>query len=303
MSEAAATPVHDEHHDDPWSHVPPPSIWPFLVSLSLILLPFGILTAIGTFDWAHEIANDPSVGGWEAFKATIWSAVDSMSPLLLWGGLTFFFFTIMGWAHQIIKEKPLSHDSDQQQADLKMFTKMFLVSETLAFSAIFAYLYITNYIGGTLIKPEDIHLGGTLVAVATIVLVSSSVTCEFAMIALHRGNKNAARALLFITIAMGVIFLSFQGYEYGLLIMEGFTPKHYDNNPHNAFATLFYTSTGFHGVHVLTGLVMLFLVWVRMEMGHFDEHRHFSAFAASLYWHFVDVVWILLFISVYVMVI
>ena len=302
MSDTAAPVAHDEHHDDPWSHVPPPSIWPFLVSLSLILLPFGIIASVGGFDYAADVLDDPKAGAWEQFKASIWYAIDSLSPILLWGGLTFFFFALMGWGHQIIKEKPLSHDSNQQQLDLQMFTKMFLVSETLAFSAIFAYLYITNYIGETLVKPEDIHLGGTLVAVATIVLVSSSVTCEIAMMALHKGNKNAARLMLFVTIVLGVLFLGSQGYEYGMLIIEGFTPKAIGDSTQNAFATLFYASTGFHGFHVLTGLVMLFLVWVRMEMGHFDKHRHFSAYAASLYWHFVDVVWILLFISVYVMI-
>ncbi len=304
MNDVAAT-DHADHHDDPWSHVPPPSIWPFLVSLSLIILPFGMLTSMGAFDWAGENLADPQwaekASGWDTFTASIWSGVNALAPLLLLGSLTAFFFCIMGWAHQIIKEKPLSHDSNQQQLDLKFFTKMFLISETMAFSAIFGYLYITNYIGGTLIKPEDIHLGGTLVAVSTILLITSSVTCEFAMMALHKGNKNAARALLLFTIVLGVIFLGCQGYEYGELIIEGFTPKAIGENKHNAFATLFYTSTGFHGFHVLTGLVMLFLVWFRMELGHFDAHRHFSAYAASLYWHFVDVIWILLFISVYVM--
>ncbi len=301
MSEAA------EHaHDDPMSHVPPPSFWPFYVCLTLCVLPFGILMSVGSFDeHAAKLADSTWVDGaglLDSIFYPIWSALNSIGPIILWVSLTAFFFTIMGWCHQIIKEKPLSHDSAQQQVELKMLLKMFLVSEAMAFSAIFGYLYITNYIGGTLVKPEDIHLGGTLVALATILLISSSVTCEFAMIALHKGNKNQARAMLVLTILLGVIFLGCQGYEYGLLIIEGFTPAAIGEKETNAFATLFYTSTGFHGFHVLTGLVMLFLVWFRMELGHFDEKRHFSMFAASLYWHFVDIVWILLFISVYVMV-
>lgn len=296
-----------EHaHEDPMSHVPPPSIWPFLVSLSLIILPFGILVSAGAFEWATANLADPqwvqSSSALEYFTTSIWHSINSLGPLVLAVALTAFLFFIMGWCHQIIKEKPISHDLEQQQNDLKMMLKMFLISEAMAFSAVFAYLYITNYIGGTLIKPEDIHLGGTLVAVATILLISSSVTCEFAMIALHNGEKNKARFLLVVTILLGVIFLGCQGYEYGELIIEGFTPKAIGENKHNSFATLFYTGTGFHGFHVLTGLVMLFLVWFRMELGHFTAKRHFSAFAASLYWHFVDVVWILLFISVYVMV-
>ncbi|TVR10815.1 MAG: hypothetical protein EA401_12035, partial [Planctomycetota bacterium] len=103
------------HHDDPWSHVPPPSPWPFLLgAIGLTILMFGSLSAMGILG-------------------------DTMIYVILGSVITV--VTLMGWAHQVIKEKALSHDLEGQQRDLIFFTKMFIISELAAFGAIFAYFY------------------------------------------------------------------------------------------------------------------------------------------------------------------
>lgn len=265
------TSVH--HDDDPWSHVPPPSLWPFLVgAVGLTIFMFGVLAALGVLG-------------------------NSLLPMIAGGLVTL--FTLMGWAHQVINEKPLSHDSAGQQRDLALFTKLFLVSELTAFGAIFAYFYVRTFATHDMVPPEGLHLATPLVGIATMILLASSVTCEIAHHALQHHQRQLARWMLLATLVLGVGFLGFQGYEYGELARFGFTPAGLEGQA-NMFMSFFFVSTGFHGFHVLTGLVMLFLVWMRFETGHFKGQRHFSMIAASLYWHFVDIVWVLLFISLYV---
>lgn len=279
MSELADS--HADQHDDPMSHVPPPSPWPFVTGMSLVLFSVGAVLSLPR--------TAESVGGGV--------------PILI-VGLLGVLFGLMGWCHQIIKEKRIAHDLDAQQVDLKMFVKGFLVSELMAFAAVFAYFYMrTFFVDPTSFRPPaGVHLGGELVAFATFLLLSSSVTCELAHHAVVHGQMFKARMLMLITLILGFVFLGFQGREYGELITHGFWPLSMgaEDHPHTAYMATFFIATGFHGFHVLTGLIMLFLVYLRMEMGHFTAKRHFSLVAASWYWHFVDIVWVLLFITVYV---
>ncbi|MFW5845069.1 MAG: cytochrome c oxidase subunit 3, partial [Planctomycetota bacterium] len=286
MSEQSQHP----HHDDPWSHVPPPSYWPVLLGLALCILPFGILASLGLFDSAADALDKGEVNVFQSMIYPIWASFAAIPGPLLLIAILLFCFTLMGWGHQIIREKAISHDLVAQQKDLKWFTLLFFVSEAAAFGAVFAYLYVQGLFEGNMVRPEHIHLGGPMVALATILLLGSSVTCEVAHRAMHHGHPYLARMFLLLTIACGVIFLGAQAYEYGDLIVQGFTPRDLGDSPYNAFAALFYISTGFHGLHVATGLVMLFLVYLRMEFGHFTQQRHFSFIAASWYWHFVDVI-------------
>lgn len=129
-----------------------------------------------------------------------------------------------------------------------------------------------------------------LVAINTIALISSSVTMQLAVNAIKRGDRRGLRNWLIPTIVLGVLFLGGQGYEYTRL---GFLP---DNG---IFAGVFFTLTGFHGAHVTGGVIMNSYVLLRRLKGQFTAQRHLAVEAASLYWHFVDVVWIALFISVY----
>jgi len=300
VHQAAGNPAALGGHDDPMSHVPPGSIWPLLVSFTLILIPFGLLAALGVLRFEGDLIGMVHLGFLKDVTVPV-----LLGNLMLGIGGVALLFTLMGWAHQIIREKPLSHDPAQQQSDLKMFTACFLTGELAIFGAMFGYFYHRKIwdLSAEFTIPHDLHFGGPLVAYATFILISSSVTCEMAHHFLEHGKRGLAKLLLLGTIILGVIFLGFQAKEYGELIARGFTPGGLEATGHAAyasFASLFYASTGFHGLHVAIGLVMLFMVLMRLEFGHFKGKRNFAMIAASWYWHFVDIVWILLFITVYV---
>ena len=304
MSDAAH---HDDAHDDPWSHVPPPSFWPFGVGIGLVICMCATVLVLKP---GAILGEDSMVGRLLGLEVTggALSGWQFLGVVATFVGVLVFFVTLMGWCHQVIREKRIAHDLMQQQNDLKMFIKLFLVSELMAFAAVFAYYYIQKFIfGGSFHQPDNLHIGGSKVAIATMLLLSSSVTCEFAHHAVAHGEWGKARLLMLSTLILGTIFIGFQGMEYGELIHLGFWPGALDEagNPfgqqYSSYAATFFIATGFHGFHVLTGLVMLFLVYVRVELGHYTKERHYSLIAASWYWHFVDIVWILLFITVYVM--
>ena len=248
MSEhAVGTPSSQDHgeHDDPMSHVPPGSIWPLITTIGLLLLPFGVLAYTGLL------------------KETNWGVLSSVSfgGILLGAGALVLLFGLMGWAHQIIYEKRISHDLRAQQSDLKMFILLFLGSELAAFGAIFGYFYHRKIWDPSFAPLPGMHLGGAVSAYATFILLSSSVTCEIAHRAVEHGNRGLAKLFLLTTLVLGVVFLGFQGYEYGELIQRGFTPVSIGTQgaavEHATFASVFYTATGFHGLHVAIGLVML----------------------------------------------
>ena len=126
--------------------------------------------------------------------------------------------------------------------------------------------------------------------VNTVLLLASSVTMQFAVNAIKRGDRSGLRNWLIPTIVLGVLFLAGQGYEYTRL---GFLPRD------GIFAAVFFTLTGFHGAHVTGGVLFNTIVFYRTLKGHFTARRHLAVEAASIYWHFVDVVWIAIFTLVY----
>ena len=289
MSDHAVDPAHaaphgGEHHEDPMSHVPPGSLWPFLVMLGLVIAPFGVLSVLGALKGSPvgPLAN-PQVG----------VGVIILAALI-------FAFCLMGWCHQIIKEKRIAHDVIAQQKDLQMFILLFLCSEAAAFSAIFGYFYHRHLHDATFGPIPGQHFGGPFAAYATFFLLSSSLTCEVAHHAIEKGRLALGKLFLVGTIVLGVIFLGMTGFEWGELLQRGFKPSLIPESGASSFAAIFFTGTGFHAVHVATGLAMLTMVLLRLEAGHFRGKRHFSLVAASWYWHFVDIVWVLLFITVYV---
>ena len=127
--------------------------------------------------------------------------------------------------------------------------------------------------------------------VNTIELVASSVTMQLAVSAIKKGDRRKLIRLLVPTIVLGALFLSGQAYEYTRL---GFLPKD------GIFAGVFFTLTGFHGAHVTGGVVFIAICLYRALRGQFTANRHLAVEAASIYWHFVDVVWIGLFTTIYI---
>jgi cytochrome c oxidase subunit III len=172
---------------------------------------------------------------------------------------------------------------------------IFITSELMFFGALFgAYFTIRAQAGDW--PPEGTpHIDAVRTAIFTIFLVSSSFTQHLGVVAIRRGDRDGLVRWTAITILLGVVFLLGQGLEYSELFDEGFTIGT------NVFGTLFFTMTGFHGLHVAGGLLMLAIVGAKGRMGHFTAERHGPAEAVGYYWHFVDVVWLFLFLVLYLL--
>lgn len=170
---------------------------------------------------------------------------------------------------------------------------LFLVSDVATFSAGFVYYAFLRV--GTW-PPADLPpLLGSLVAVNTLLLVASSVTIHYAHAALESGDRRRFLALLGTTLALGVVFLGGQALEYHeFLVGEGFTPVS------GAFASAFFGLTGLHGLHVALGVVLIGIAFGRALRGGYGPDRDASIRTTSLYWHFVDAVWLFLVAVLYV---
>jgi cytochrome c oxidase subunit 3 len=130
--------------------------------------------------------------------------------------------------------------------------------------------------------------------IATVILLLSSGTMQWALWRIRAGDRRGMNRALLVTLIMGAVFLSAQAFEYLVLLDEdGFGINS------GVYGTLFYTMTGFHGAHVFGGLVGIFIVLVRGIAGQFSARHHIAVEAVSAYWHFVDIVWIFLFFTLY----
>ncbi len=172
---------------------------------------------------------------------------------------------------------------------------LFIASEVMFFAGLFAAYF--NVRASAPVWPpldnEHFHLHGEILlpAVLTSVLVLSSVTCQFAVWAIRRGDRRVMNRAIAITLVLGITFLVGQAYDYSQL---GFGLSD------GTFGTTFYTLTGFHGAHVFAGAVMLSVILYRGMAGQFSARHHDAVEATSFYWHFVDVVWICLFSILYI---
>ena len=133
-----------------------------------------------------------------------------------------------------------------------------------------------------------------LPTINTALLLTSGVTLTIAHHALQVGNRSKTIAFMWLTVALGIVFLGVQGYEYvhlyrdlNLKLTSG------------VYGSTFYMLTGFHGFHVFIGMLMLLFITLRLQKGHFSKDRHFGFEGAAWYWHFVDVVWLGLYVLVY----
>jgi cytochrome c oxidase subunit 3 len=125
----------------------------------------------------------------------------------------------------------------------------------------------------------------------TVILLLSGCSVTWAHHAILEGDNDSFVKALKWTVILGVIFLGFQVYEY-THVTFGFTE--------GVYASTFYMATGFHGFHVFIGTVFLYICYLRGKKGHFTKDKHFGFEAAAWYWHFVDVVWLFLFVAIYV---
>jgi cytochrome c oxidase subunit 3 len=185
-------------------------------------------------------------------------------------------------------------------------TIIWLSSELMFFAALFAMYFTTRAVQGPEIWAESTaYLDITFAAINTTILVLSSVTCQFGVFAAERfqprrtgslmqWSKWGMREWFALTFLMGAVFIAGQVYEYAVLTSEGLTLS---STP---YGSVFYMTTGFHGLHVTGGLIAFLVVMIRtFRAGRFGHRQATTAIVVSYYWHFVDVVWIALFSAIY----
>jgi cytochrome c oxidase subunit III len=195
----------------------------------------------------------------------------------------------------------LDHDVSGGISNPVLGMLLFITSEVMFFSGLFA-AYFNVRANATLWPPinpetsEQFHVDMfPLVLPATILLIISSFTCQWGILAIRQNDHIRFIRAFAVTTVLGIIFLLMQALDYWILGQEGVTLSS------GTFGTTYFTLTGFHGAHVFGGVIMLSVVLYRGMMGQFSARHHDAAEAASLYWHFVDVVWILLFSLLYLL--
>lgn len=284
-------------------YVPAQSRWPIVGAIAMFLLAFG----------AGTLMNDLRTG------------TPGMGKWMVYAGLAIVLYFIWGWFKDQINESMGGLFSKQLGISYRQGMIWFIGSEVMFFAGFFGALYYArtlampwlagegnNAMTHALLWPDFIPSwpliktpDGTvteamqpwgLPMINTILLVSSSFTLTWAHHALIAGNRNKLLAGMFMTVALGVTFLFFQGIEYheaytemGLTLGSGI------------YGSTFFMLTGFHGMHVTLGTIMLIVMTVRSAKGHFSADKHFAFEATAWYWHFVDVVWLGLFIFVYIL--
>ena len=285
-------------------YVPSQSHWPIIGAVALFMIAFG------AGNYVTDLANEESgYGGY-----------------LLLAGIALIIYMLVGWFSDVINESLTGKYSHQMDNSFRQGMSWFIFSEVMFFVAFFgALLYLrvfsVPWLGGAgnnietgavlwpdftaiwpLIKTPD---GTTTTAMGwfglplinTVLLMTSSVTAHFAHSALLKNNRSALKSWLGLTILLGVAFICFQVLEYA----HGYSEEMRLYLDSGVYGNTFYLLTGFHGMHVTLGCIMLIIMWLRVLKGHFTPGNHFAFQAASWYWHFVDVVWVMLFVFVYIL--
>jgi cytochrome c oxidase subunit 3 len=273
-------------------YLPAPSRWPVFGSIALFLMALsGVL-----------IMNHVGGGGW-----------------LLLAGLAVLVYMLFGWFGTVIGESESGKFNKQVDVSFRWAMSWFIFSEVMFFAAFFGALFYMRVfsvpwlsdadtgqllwpgfksqwpVSGPGIEESFTPMGAWgIPAINTLILLTSGVTVTIAHWGLKNNNRGQLNLFLFLTIALGCLFLGLQAYEYihayrelNLTLTTG------------AYGATFFMLTGFHGFHVTLGTIMLTVIWVRCLKGHFKPDHHFGFEGVSWYWHFVDVVWLLLFVLVY----
>ena len=264
-------------------HLVNPSIWPLMGALA------GGVFATGMVMFMH----DAEIAG---------TKIGLFGPILgVLAILAVMFFWWKDVIHESVVEK--AH-TEIASIGFRYGMLLFIASEVMFFVAFFWAFFDASLFAGevqqylrveytqgiwpppqiTIIEPFDLPF------MMTMILLLSGTTVTWAHHAILEGKQQEMAKALGITVLLGVIFLGFQAYEY-VHAHFGFTE--------GIYPSAFYMATGFHGFHVLVGTIFLAVCWLRAIQGHFTKERHFGFEAAAWYWHFVDVVWLFLFIWIY----
>jgi len=172
-------------------------------------------------------------------------------------------------------------------------TIVWLSSELMFFAGLFAMYFTVRaaHPGDWPMEPTELNVPYALVV--TLILVASSFTCQFGVFAAERGDAFGLRRWFLLSFVLGLIFVLGQANEYRSLVDEGTTISS------TGYGSVFYLTTGFHGLHVIGGLIAFIFMLARSTMGRFTPAQATSAIVVSYYWHFVDIVWIGLFSTIY----
>jgi len=251
-------------------HLVDPSPWPLVSSISALMLTFGGVLYMHGY-----------VGG----------------NFLLQFGLYMILCMMFCWWRDIIREGTLEgQHTSTVQIGLRFGMLLFIISEVMFFFAFFWAFFHSSFnpspaIGGvwppsflTILDPWKIPLFNT------ILLLSSGASVTWAHHSIVWGSKSQACASLIVTILLAIIFTFLQGLEY---VTSPFSISD------SVYGSTFYMATGFHGFHVFVGTCFLFVCLLRLYINHFTREHHFGFEAAAWYWHFVDVVWLFLFLTIY----
>lgn len=264
-------------------HLVRPSIWPLAGAFA------GGLLALGLVLFMHDIQ-------WGALNVGVKGiALGVMSV----AAVMFF------WWKDIIFESVREHVHNKiTEVGLRMGMALFIASEVMFFVAFFwaffdaslfpgeSHQYLRAEHTGGMWPPAGTHIipAFDLPFLMTMILLLSGCTVTWAHHAILEGDNKDTVLALGLSWGLGVIFLGFQMYEYAHAAF-GFKS--------GIYASTFYMATGFHGFHVFVGTIFLFVCWMRSRKNHFTPARHFGFEAAAWYWHFVDVVWLFLFVAIY----
>jgi len=253
-------------------HILSPSPWPILMSAAAMIL------AMGAIAWMHKIA-----WGMPVFFAGLASVI----------GVFFF------WWSNVVHEETIGDHTPVVQLHHRYGMILFIASEVMFFVAWFwayfnAALFPSMHEGiDGVWPPAGVELLDPFVfpLINTVILLLSGTTLTWAHHALIHGDRNGLKQGLWMTVLLGLTFSAVQAFEYqhAEFAFGG-----------NIYGSVFYMATGFHGFHVVVGTIFLMVCLARTYKGHFTPQQHFGFEAAAWYWHFVDVVWLFLFIAIYV---
>jgi cytochrome c oxidase subunit 3 len=186
---------------------------------------------------------------------------------------------------------PPAHKSSRIDAQL-LGVLLFIISEAMLFGSFFTAYFFIRAVQGEEWPPEPFEFPVAVAGMNTFILIASSFTMHYALHSIKRGNRVGLQVGLATTFLMGAAFLATQINEYfkaGFAIHDG------------AFASVFYGLTGLHGAHVFVGLTLLGISNIRTLRGHFSPQAHMGVEATGIYWHFVDVMWIIVYTTVYLL--
>jgi len=275
----------------PAYYIPQPSHWPIVGAIALFLM------GLGAAFWMNGIAP---------------------GPYMTAAGFLALVYMMFGWFGTVIRESEGLFYSKKVDLSFRWSMSWFIFSEVMFFSAFFGALFYVRVISvpdlgageskllwpgyaadWPTVGPYIQSMFTPMAAIGipllnTIILLTSGVTLTIAHHALKLGHRGALTLWLGVTILLGLLFLGFQAYEY----IHAYSELNLKLST-GVYGSTFFMLTGFHGMHVTVGAIMLTVMWFRALKGHFTPDHHFAFEAAAWYWHFVDVVWLLLFVLVY----